>query len=443
MRRGRRRPAHVLPDAGGGRRREDRDHDGAQGLAVRLGVSALGSQRRPRRPVPARPPGEYCLTDFVGAELQCYPDYATAQAAYKSLDTKVTETTWCITAPQPTTPDASATPTPTASPKKSRSLRLAVGLARAPRPTRRRPTRRSTRTAPHRCRATSRPSRRPSRARRARRRAPDDPLLRRELAGTGPRLLHDPERGRRAAARDRPAAPARADRQDRAPRGATDDRDRDAERPALRVDPADLSDRRRSRPRRRARATPRTRNEVWYPDEQRNKVHLGPVTITGGNITNARASLQRRLAVASPSGRSTSSSTATGTDAFANATRLAVNAAAAAEPDRDRGRPHDHLEPGREQPDHGGQGRDHRQLHRAGGQGPRLDPERRFAAGEPDAGVGADRQPDAGLRVAGPGHRRRGRRAGPAVHVPALLLPDARRRGVVRHDDLGDARRSP
>ena len=40
VRRRRRRPAHLLPDPGGRRRREDRDHDGAQGM------------RRPRRPRP-------------------------------------------------------------------------------------------------------------------------------------------------------------------------------------------------------------------------------------------------------------------------------------------------------------------------------------------------------------------------------------------------------
>jgi hypothetical protein len=68
-------------------------------------ASASASASVSASPTPTEGPGstagEYCLTDFVGAELQCYPDYKTAQAAYKSLDTKVTETTWCITAPQP------------------------------------------------------------------------------------------------------------------------------------------------------------------------------------------------------------------------------------------------------------------------------------------------------------------------------------------------------
>ena len=64
-------------------------------------------------------------------------------------------------------------------------------------------------------------------------------------------------------------------------------------------------------------------NEVWYPDEQGDAVHLGPVTITGGNITNARAAL---------SGGSQSVAEwlvnfeldGEGTQKFADATRLAV-----------------------------------------------------------------------------------------------------------------------
>ena len=44
----------------------------------------------------------------------------------------MTETTWCITAPQPKTPDASATPTPSASTEEVR-VALAVGVRRAPR----------------------------------------------------------------------------------------------------------------------------------------------------------------------------------------------------------------------------------------------------------------------------------------------------------------------
>jgi preprotein translocase subunit SecD len=69
---------------------------------------------------PGSKTGEYCLTDFQRTELQCYPDYATAQAAFKSLTTKVTKTTWCIAPPEAST-DASATPTPSATPSGKKS----------------------------------------------------------------------------------------------------------------------------------------------------------------------------------------------------------------------------------------------------------------------------------------------------------------------------------
>jgi protein-export membrane protein SecD len=56
--------------------------------------------------------GEYCLTDFTNTELHCYPDYAAAQAAYKSMTTKVTKTSWCISPPGTSQTSESAAPTP-------------------------------------------------------------------------------------------------------------------------------------------------------------------------------------------------------------------------------------------------------------------------------------------------------------------------------------------
>ena len=116
-------------------------------------------------------------------------------------------------------------------------------------------------------------------------------LLRGQLAGTGPRLLHDPECGRGASARDRPAAPVGADRPDRSARGATDDRDRDAGRPAFQSIQSDLSDRRRARLEGVRRATPRTATRSGTRTSRATPCTSGPVTITGGNITNARAAL--------------------------------------------------------------------------------------------------------------------------------------------------------
>jgi protein-export membrane protein SecD len=80
-------------------------------------------------PTPSQGPGsklgQYCLTDISNTELQCYPDYASAQAAYKSLTTKVTKTAWCISAPGTTSatdgaaPGATPTPTPAGKAKPS------------------------------------------------------------------------------------------------------------------------------------------------------------------------------------------------------------------------------------------------------------------------------------------------------------------------------------
>ena len=173
-------------------------------------------------------------------------------------------------------------------------------------------------------------------------------------------------------------------------------------------------------------------------------MHLGPVTITGGNITNAPCSASGGSQSPWPSGRSTSSSTAKGTTKFADATRTCGEPAAAPEPDRDRCRPHDDLEPRGQQPDHGRSGADHRQLHRAAGEGPR------------DSILNAGSLPGHLTRVQiqtvesdprAPNRCQQGIFAGVVglillFAVSALLLPAAGRGGLVRPGDLGGPRRS-
>ena len=93
-----------------------------EGLDV--GVCGLGLRVDLRGPV-ARVPttsqgpgsklGAYCLTDISNTELKCYTDYAAAQAAFKSMTTKVAQTSWCISAPG-TTESTSPAPTPTPPP---------------------------------------------------------------------------------------------------------------------------------------------------------------------------------------------------------------------------------------------------------------------------------------------------------------------------------------
>ena len=145
---------------------------------------------------------------------------------------------------RPRTPRATPTPAP------AKEVRVALGLrvAEPPRPIRWPPTRSSIRPARRRCRATSRRSRRPQQGLDA---IAVEHMTTRYCVvssqGQDLGLLHDPECGRRAAARDRSAAPVGADRPDRSARGAAHDRDRDAERPSVPIDAIDVSDRRRAR----------------------------------------------------------------------------------------------------------------------------------------------------------------------------------------------------
>jgi protein-export membrane protein SecD len=82
--------------------------------------------------------GEYCLTDFSNTELQCFEDYAAAQAAFKSMTTKVTKTSWCISPPgtAQTTEGASpsAAPTPAAKAKPSATPSSSASPSGSPTP---------------------------------------------------------------------------------------------------------------------------------------------------------------------------------------------------------------------------------------------------------------------------------------------------------------------
>ena len=68
-------------------------------------------------PTAGPPPqaSSYCLTDFAENELHCYPTQAQAEAARKAITTTTTQTTWCIEPATPPSATASATPTPSAS----------------------------------------------------------------------------------------------------------------------------------------------------------------------------------------------------------------------------------------------------------------------------------------------------------------------------------------
>jgi preprotein translocase subunit SecD len=280
---------------------------------------------------PGSTAGQYCLTDFNKTELHCYPDYATAQAAYKAMTIKVTETQWCIGAPGATSSSPSATPTPTPTPSAKPS-----GKAKAS--------------------ATPSTSASPS--------ATKDPVTAYQgLDQTGSSSLPVCNYGTQNEAttalgtwsaqhlttrycvvssqgEDLGCFTTQAGAQERQREtgqqrllsliGKTA---RLEERPTLEIVPPTDP---RFQTIKLTCQTPQDQesktcqngaqdgNEVWYPDKAGNAVHLGPVTITGANITNAQASLQ---------GDSQSLAQWTvdftldseGADAFAKATTEAVN----------------------------------------------------------------------------------------------------------------------
>jgi len=289
--------------------------------------SASGSPTTSASPTPAAGPGstagQYCLTDFVGAELQCYPDYATAQAAYKSLDTKVTETTWCITAPQ-ATPSASATPTPTASPKKSTSPSASPSAS---------PNAKNDSATAYAALDQNGSSKLPCDFKTKQEAQQGLAALAVEHLTT--RYCVVSSQGQDLGCFTTQSAAAERQRETGQQHlleliGQTA---RLEERPTIEIVPpgdprfasiqltcqTDVE-----RASKACQGDAQDGNEVWYPDKQGNAVHLGPVTITGANITNARASL---------SGGSQSVAEwsvnfeldGEGTTKFADATRLAVN----------------------------------------------------------------------------------------------------------------------
>jgi protein-export membrane protein SecD len=98
--------------------------------------SASASGTPSASPTAGPPPqaSSYCLTDFAQNELHCYPTQAQAEAARKAITSKTTETTWCIepAAPPATNPSATPTPTTSASIEPSGSASVTPGASASP-----------------------------------------------------------------------------------------------------------------------------------------------------------------------------------------------------------------------------------------------------------------------------------------------------------------------
>ncbi|HLB39418.1 MAG TPA: protein translocase subunit SecD [Actinomycetota bacterium] len=258
---------------------------------------------------PGSTSGEHCLTDFAKNELQCYPDFATAQAAFKSLDTEVTETTWCISAPAPKaesspTPSSSSSPEPTKDPGTAYAALDQAGSSSLP------------------CDYKSEPE-------------ATTALGDLSVEHLTTRYCVVSAQGEDLGCYTTQAAAAERQRETGQQRlldliGKTA---RLEERQTLEIvspgDPRYASvqftcQTPEEQDSKTCQLDAQDDNEVWYPDADGNAVHLGPIVITGANITEARASL-------TGSSQSLAEWTVAfeldgeGSDAFAEATTVAFN----------------------------------------------------------------------------------------------------------------------
>ena len=248
-------------------------------------------------PTPTEGPGStagpYCLTDLTRTELHCYPNHAAAQAAYKSLTTKVAATQWCIEPPLPTNP--SSTPTPSASASASAKPHASASASPSASPT------------PSAGGAYAQLDQTGSGT------LPDCSYASKQEAQTAldtwsvehltTRYCVVSSQGQELGCYTNQEAATERQRETGQQHlleliGKTA---RLEERPTLEiVSPNDPTfqtvvltcQTQVQQDSKECKGDVQDQNDVWYPDENGNKVHLAPVVITGGNITSARAVLQ-------------------------------------------------------------------------------------------------------------------------------------------------------
>ncbi|MGZ4131635.1 MAG: protein translocase subunit SecD [Actinomycetota bacterium] len=234
----------------------------------------------------------YCLTDSTGKELACYGSRAQAEKVRTGITTKVTETSWCFVAPG-NAASASATPTPSASasPSKKAKASATPSASASPSPT------------------------------------PETAYASLDTSAAQPLPCSFATKSEAQTALDAVAAQhvttqycvvssqnqdlgcytstAAADQQQRATGqqrlldiiGKTA---RLEERPTLQIVPPSSSQYAgiavtcgtpQEQASKACQGSAQDQNTVWYLDKSQNKVQLGPVVITGANITKATAQL--------------------------------------------------------------------------------------------------------------------------------------------------------
>ena len=326
--------------------------------------------------------GAYCLTDISNTELKCYTDYAAAQAAFKSMTTKVAQTSWCISAPgttESTSPAPTPTPPPAGKQKPTSTPSAAGGNGPGATPS-------ASPTGPATTPAETAYASLDTSGSSA---LPCDYTTKQEAQTGLDALTVQHVTTQYCVVSSQGAELGCYSTQD-----AATERQRETgqeslirligqtarleERPTLAIltpaDPAYQSTTLTCPPAQQetkaCQGSANDATDVWYPDQNNDYVHLGPVVITGANITSATASLSGSNRVdRGVGGRLRAGQRGHGR--LRDGDTCCRQRPTADEPDRDRGRPQGHLAPGRAVADHGGQRRDHRQLHRGAGEGPR------------------------------------------------------------------------
>ena len=261
--------------------------------------SASASSSASASPSEGPPPGasQYCLTDFSNTELKCYPSRAAAESARKGITSQVTKSSWCIQAPTASSsPSATPTPSATATPSRTKSSSSASAAASASA---------SPSTAPDPAAAYAQLDTSGAQP------LPCDFASKSDATGAlgGWTTQHVTTQYCVVSSQQQDlgcyTTPDAAAEQQRATgqQRIIDTIGKTArleERQTLEILPASQAQAQGAQltcqtPEEQAskecQGGAQDQNDVWYPDQSGNWVHLGPVIITGGNITKASAQL--------------------------------------------------------------------------------------------------------------------------------------------------------
>jgi preprotein translocase subunit SecD len=288
---------------------QDEADNAKQGITTEPKASATPSASASGTPRPSPSAGasptvgppqgasQYCLTDISSTELRCYPSRSAAEAAKKDITSEVTKSSWCIQAPAAST-SPSATPTPSASaspsskkssPSASPSSSASASASASPDPTAAYAQLDTTTAEPLPCDFATKS-------------AAQDALAGWTTAHVTTQSCVVSSQGEDLGCFTTQAAAAQRQRETGQQRlletiGKTA---RLEERQTLEILPStspQAASLQLTCQKPEELDTPacsgkaQDQNEVWYPDDRGNYVHLGPIIITGGNITKASAQL--------------------------------------------------------------------------------------------------------------------------------------------------------